>query len=88
MEDQLSEIQEWAQERLRTGAEPPWNHYRLMQLVDAIEHLDAGPISASTMDHLLQSESRSETECPRADDVVQLDSVRRHRDAEPQPPQT
>ena len=87
MRDQLEEIQEWAQERLRSGTEPPWNYYRLMQLIDAIEHLDAGPIDAFTMDRLQQSEPPAGNDHQLEDDVVQLDSVRRHREPErPRPP--
>jgi len=84
VKNQLIEIQDWAQERLRSGTEPPWNYYRLMQLIDAIENLDTGPIAAFTMDRLQQSESHTGTDHQPEGDVVRLDNVRRHRDAEPQ----
>ena len=30
---------EWADERLRSGTEPPWSYYRLMQLKEAATQL-------------------------------------------------
>ena len=80
MHDQLEHIKEWAHERLRLRPEPPWNYYRLMQLIDAIEHLDAGPISAADMDRLQESAPPAGNDPPQEGDVVQLESVRRHRE--------
>lgn len=39
IDDQLEAIGSWAEERLRTGAEPPFIYYRLMQLREAAKEL-------------------------------------------------
>lgn len=33
---------QWAKARLASGHEPPWSYYRLMQLLDAMDALEAG----------------------------------------------
>ena len=40
--NELEICREWARERLKTGAEPPWSYYRLMQLVEVTTLLLSG----------------------------------------------
>lgn len=78
MEKTLADVQAWATERLRSGAEPPWSYYRLMQLVDALVGL-RDPDGDLTKDHSLQSEPHSGSDPRPAAPIVRLDDARRHR---------
>lgn len=88
MREHLNAVKEWAGERLRSGAEAPWTCYRLMQLLDALEHLEDGPLSDAKLEHLLQSSEHQENGRPQGACIVPLDSVRRHLDTEPAPTPT
>ena len=74
---------EWAEERLRNGAEPPFIYYRLMQLREAAQELlphatrlEAGsPESGRTVESAPQQSDR----------VFELDTVRRRRADEREP---
>lgn len=79
MEKTLESVQAWATERLRSGTEPPWSYYRLMQLLDAIAGL-RDPDADITRGYSPQSEQRSESGPQREADIVQLDTVRRRPD--------
>ena len=73
---------DWAEKRLRTGTEPPWSYYRLMQLKEAATELLAGIESTSPTGHSQQSESHPESDRPQEAGIVRLDTARRHRDTE------
>jgi hypothetical protein len=75
----LERSREWAKERLRSGTEPPWSYYRLMQLVDAVDSLLAGQSVVSPMDHLQQSEPTEGVAPPQEGNIYRLDAVQRHR---------
>lgn len=46
----MNTVREWAKERLSTGEEPPWSYYRLMQVVDAIDNIQASLAATKTAD--------------------------------------
>ena len=64
--ENLAAAIDWADVRLRSGTEPPWAYYRLMQLKEAATELLAGITSTS-----VSSEANSSS------DVVRLDVARR-----------
>lgn len=39
---QLEQIRQWADEKIATGAEPPWSWYQLMKLREALDAILAG----------------------------------------------
>ncbi len=39
---EMTKLKDWAQERLREGAEPPWSDYCLVQLIEAVDVLSSG----------------------------------------------
>jgi len=62
IEQHLDEAISWAEERLRSGAEPPFIYYRLMQLREAATELkshamqlaEGSPLSAEHQESVLQ----------------------------------
>lgn len=87
MEAKLAAVQEWATERLRSGAEPPWTYYRLMQLLDALEGL-RDPDADLTRDRSLLSECSSENDLRPEAEIFSLETLRRHRDPPQKPTPT
>ena len=87
MDKTLADVQHWATERLRSGAEPPWTYYRLMQLLDAIDGL-RDPDLDITKGHSLQSEPHSGSD-PRPEAAIySLDELRHRRECSPEPQPT
>ena len=87
MDKTLADVQEWAAGRLRSGTEPPWTYYRLMQLFDALEGL-RDPDADLTRDRSLQSEPHSGNDLQPAAAIYSLDELRRRRVAPPEPQPT
>lgn len=52
----MNTVREWAKERLQNGMEPPWSYYRLMQVVDAIDNIQAGLAVTTVVDGLQQED--------------------------------
>lgn len=75
MENTLLQVSEWAKERLRMGSEPPWTHYRLMQLVEAADQLRDEMLTAT--EDLQQLPEHSESGRRLSAEVVPLDTARR-----------
>lgn len=71
----LTRAIEWAEERLRNGAEPPFIYYRLMQLREAAQELlpHATRLEAGS----LESSGRSETDPRLSDEASRPDNARR-----------
>lgn len=82
IDQHLASAIDWAEKRLRTGAEPPWSYYRLMQLKEAATELLAGLESTSPMESSPKAEEHPETDPPHEGHIVRLDTARRHRDKE------
>ena len=80
IEHHLSATIDWAEKRLRTGSEPPWTYYRLMQLKEAATELMSGLEATIPMESSQTSESHSATPHPQEDRIYRLDTARRHRD--------
>lgn len=57
---ELQRLRDWADEKINTGAEPPWAWYQYMKLRETLDALLAGMRVVRTVDSL-QSEGRSET---------------------------
>ena len=75
----LDTAKAWAQERLRSGAEPPWTYYRLMQLVEAVESLTAGA-RAVTPTGCSQQEQRPRDDIPpQGENIYRLDIAQSRR---------
>lgn len=86
MFEKLNEVAEWARGRLRTGTEPPWHYYRLMQLLDAVNGLQSdAPVRT---EDLPQFAEHSESVRQPTERIVRLDSFRLRPAQTPAPPQT
>ena len=73
----LDTAKEWARERLRSGMEPPWAYYRLMQLIDAIDSLAAGAAAVNPTGCSQRSEAPSdETPQQEGGNIYRLDGAR------------
>lgn len=77
-ETAMLEVREWAKERLRSGTEPPWTHYRFMQLLDALVALEHGPEGVTPTGHSLQSEAPSGERPQQEGNIYRLDNARHH----------
>lgn len=76
----LTQAIEWANERLRSEAEPPWSYYRLMQLREAATELVAGMnATMQPTDDSPGSEGRPASASQQGADIVQLDTAPHHR---------
>ncbi len=75
---EMAKLKDWAQERLREGAEPPWSYYRMMQLIDAVDALSSGAEAVSPTAHSLESESLPGEIHPQGANIYRLDTSRRH----------
>jgi hypothetical protein len=81
--DDLKRAIDWANERLRSGAEPPWSYYRLMQLKEAAAELLEGMRSTQPMEGSQESLPHSASEIQPSASVLQLDTARRHQPGSP-----
>lgn len=79
MDKTLSDVQQWAAERLRSGTETPWTYYRLMQLLDALDGL-RHPDADLTKGHSLESRQHPESDRQPAAVIFSIDELRRRRD--------
>lgn len=79
----LGIAKEWAKERLRSGAEPPWTYYRLMQLIDAVDALTAGEAVVSPTGCLQQSARPQDDSLPQGGKIYRLDTARSRRNEPP-----
>lgn len=70
----------WAKEMLQTGSEPPWRHYRLMQLIDAIEAIEAGVNVTIIREDSLEQVQRQDADRPQGAKVYRLETVPPRRD--------
>ena len=78
MTNELERVAEWARDRIRSGLEPPWTYYKLMQLVDAIEGLREDGPTKQRMENSLRSHEQSRADAPQSPgQVVELDAFRR-----------
>lgn len=73
---ELRVARQWAKERLRAGAESPWTYYRLMQLIEAIDALEAGDQVVTTTDHSPQLVEHSGERPQQEGNIYQIDSAR------------
>ena len=71
--DDLTRAVDWANERLRSGAEPPWSYYRLMQLREAATELLEGMRAMQPMEGSQESPSHSASETPPSASVLRLE---------------
>ena len=74
----IERLTQWATHRLSEGVELPWVQYRLMQLLDALSHLEEGPLSVS---HWLDLPSPLAPDHADGATIVQLDDARHDRGA-------
>lgn len=82
---ELGTVKDWAKERLRTGAEPPWTYYRLMQLIEAVDLLSAGDDAVSPTENLPQLELQQDEIPPQEGNICRLDTARSRRDQQSVP---
>lgn len=80
IDEHLSEAIDWAEKRLRTGSEPPWTYYRLMQLKEAAVELLSGIEASTKTENLSQSAEHQGDVLPPEGSIVRIDTARRHRD--------
>lgn len=45
----LEEIKAWANQKIATGAEPPWAWYQYMKLIETVEAILAGMAATTTV---------------------------------------
>ena len=82
MQRTLTEVHEWALERLYSGTEPAWKYYRLMQLLDALDGLrdpEAQPTKGSSSQSGRPPAHHSDGDAEPAAPVFQLSDARRRR---------
>lgn len=75
----LDIVRAWAKERLRSGSEPPWTYYRLMQLVEAVDELTAGSRAVSPTVCSQQEEPPPGDPPLQAGNIYRLDTAQPHR---------
>jgi len=54
---ELERVRQWADEKLATGAEPPWAWFQYMKLRETLDAILAG-MAATTMESSQRSETR------------------------------
>jgi hypothetical protein len=86
IDEQMQAVLEWSRQKRLAGHEPPWIWYQLYKLEEAITALQH-PTEMS----IPLGDSRGLGERPeRADllsaDIYRIDSARRHRDQQREPP--
>lgn len=60
MQEQLRQVRDWAQEKTRSGGEPPWAWYQYMKLVETCDAILSG-MAATTQEDSPGLESRPAT---------------------------
>lgn len=58
--DELQKVRDWADEKIATGAEPPWAWFQYMKLREVLDEVIAG-MSAVRTENSPRLETRSET---------------------------
>jgi hypothetical protein len=48
VKEQLQQVRAWAQEKIASGAEPPWAWYQYMKLTETLDAILAGQASITT----------------------------------------
>ncbi len=74
----LRRVKEWAQEKAKSGSEPPWAWYQLMKLVEAISAIQQGMESTTT--------ANSPREVERRGKLIQLAAAKCSQDNAPRCP--
>lgn len=84
MKDDLERVRRWADEKIASGAEPPWAWYRYMQLRESLDAILAGMATVTPPTANLQPQE------PHLGNVTRLvvsrvpqDTAQRHQDTEP-----
>lgn len=80
---ELAAAREWAQERLRSGTEPPWTYYRLMQLIEAIDSLINGANAVSHTGHSQQLAEPQDAHPRQEGNIYRLENAQSRRDDPP-----
>lgn len=76
--EELEKVREWADERLATGAEPPWAWYQYMKLRETLDAILAGMAVTRPKESSPQSEQRSETHLRLVAEATSRDSAQPH----------
>ena len=76
----LGQVIDWAEKRLRNGAEPPWTYHKLKLLVEVSTDLLAGLEATAPMESLQPSELHQDDAHPQSGQIVRIDTARRHHD--------
>lgn len=77
--EELQRVREWANQKIATGAEPPWAWFQYMKLREDLDQILAG-MSASMLqtESLPQSDQRPEKHLRLVESTDQQDNVLRH----------
>ena len=81
IDDKLTEVKEWAQDRLQSGGEPPWAWYQYTKLVETVDTILEGRGATVTPEELQERASREDTDDPPVSLLVDNDpqgSSQRH----------
>lgn len=78
IQNDLQRVREWADDKLATGAEPPWAWFQYMKLREVVDQLLCG-MAATRTENLPQSEQRPETSLRLAVSNNRQDIAQPHR---------
>lgn len=78
MRQQLEEVRTWAQEKIASGAEPPWAWFQYMKLVETVDAILGGQSSVTT-ESSPQPEQRPGAHLQLVGPTYRPDTVRRHQ---------
>jgi hypothetical protein len=74
MNEKLLEVRAFAQEKIASGAEPPWAWYQYMKLIETVDAILSGSAHVTT-ESSRQSESRRGEHLQLVDPTCQQESV-------------
>lgn len=77
MEQKLSEIRQWALEKIASGVEPPWAWFQYMKLVETVDAILSGN-SYVTTENSLQCELPADVHLRLVDSTCPQESVLPH----------
>lgn len=77
MDEKLVEIRQWAQEKIASGAEPPWAWFQYMKLIETVDAILSANGYVTTASSP-RSERPGGTHLQLVDSKCQQDSVQPH----------
>lgn len=79
IDDALSKVRQWAQQKLDAGQEPPWAHPHYVRLKDSIEQIESARAAVTVLGDSPELDLLQESASQQQDEVCCLDTARRRR---------